>query len=150
VRQSISYLYHPHSAKKKKIFLSPLPRLSVIIQIISTVEIIGSRIRLWCLVRGDINSFKVVIGQDNDIDDLRKIIKAEKPNALSNVDADNIILWSVNVDQSQLNEGFSIEEMLTDENKLGASEHTVGATFFNVEGTNVRVIVGVPVATGKL
>jgi len=38
----------------------------------STVE--GFRTRLWCLVRENNNPFKVFIGQDNDIDDLKKII----------------------------------------------------------------------------
>ena len=110
----------------------------------STVEIISLRIRLWCLVRGSNKPFKVVIGQDNDIDDLRKIIREE-------IDANDLDLWSVNVDQSQLSvKSFSIEELLTDKNKLTASADTVGANFSYVGGTSIRVIVGVPVATGKL
>ena len=40
--------------------------------------------------------------------------------------------------------------MLKDENKLRASVNTVSATFFNVEGTNIRIIVGVSVAIGNL
>jgi hypothetical protein len=113
----------------------------------SAVTISGTHIRLWCLVRGNNNPFKVVIGQDNDIDDLKKVIKEEKQNVLSKVDVDDIILWNVKIDQSQLNiKDFSIEEILTDENKL-FSANLVKADFSDVEGTNIRVIVG---ATGKL
>ena len=97
------------------------------------------------ILRGSNIPFKVVIGQANDINDFKEIIKEKKKNDLSNVDANNLILWTVNVDQSQLDvKGFSIEEILADENKLrAASAVTVGATFFNIEGTNIRVIVGV-------
>ena len=35
---------------------------------------------LWRLVRGNNNPFKVVIGQDNDIDDLKEVIKEKIPN----------------------------------------------------------------------
>jgi hypothetical protein len=110
-----------------------------------------SRIKLWCLLLGSNIPFKVVIEQDNDIYDLKKFIKDERKNDLSNVDASNLILWNVEIDQSLLNDkGFSINERLTDENKLSTPADTIGATFFNVGGTNIRVIAGVPVATSKL
>jgi hypothetical protein len=94
----------------------------------------GSCIILWCLLLGNNSSFKVVIEQDNDIDDLKEVIKEKKKNDLSNVDADNLILWSVEIDQSLLNdEGFSIEERLTNENKLRAPANTIRATFSTLE-----------------
>jgi len=40
--------------------------------------------------------------------------------------------------------------VLTNDKKLEASADTVEATFHIVEGTNIRVIVGIPVATGEL
>ena len=114
----------------------------------SAIMISGTPIRLWCLVLGNNNPFKVTIGQDNDIDDLKEVIKEKIPN---DVKATQLILWSVNIDQSQLNnKDFSIEEILTDKNKLIVSAGLVKVNFSNVEETNVvRVIVGVPVATGK-
>jgi hypothetical protein len=117
----------------------------------STIEITGSRIRIWCLVRGDNKTFYVNIGTNNFIIDLKELIKEKKKSVFSNVDADDITLWSVSIDQSELNsEGFSIEGRFTNNNKLRASADTVGATFTNVEGTDIRVIIGVPVDTGKL
>jgi hypothetical protein len=109
-----------------------------------------SRIKLWCLLLGSKTPFNVAIEQDKEIYDLKKLIKDERKNDLSNVDASNLILWSVEIDQSLLNDkGFSINQRLSNENKLSAPD-TIGATFFNVGGTNIRVIAGVPVATSKL
>ena len=113
----------------------------------SAITISGTSIILWCLVRGNNNPFKVIIGQDNDIDDLKEVIKEKIPN---DVKAIQLTLWNVDIDQSQLSdESFSIEGMLTNENKLIVSASLVKVNFSNAEGSNIRVIVGVPVATGK-
>ena len=81
----------------------------------------------------------------------QKTYQGREKNDFLNIDADKLTLWSIDIDQNQLsNEGFSMEERLTNDIKLKISADTVGATFSNVEGTNVRVIVGVPVVTGKL
>ncbi|GBC27386.2 hypothetical protein GLOIN_2v1868166 [Rhizophagus irregularis DAOM 181602=DAOM 197198] len=44
------------------------------------MSIDGTRITLWCFVQGSSSIFKVKIGTNNDIDDLKKAIKSKKPN----------------------------------------------------------------------
>ena len=105
-----------------------------------------SDIALWCIVCEDRSIFKVTIGTGKDLFDLRKAILEELPNA-ENVKATQLTLWRVNVASSELrNKDTPIEPYLND--KLEEPADTVGKTFQNVEGNNIRVIVGVPV-TGE-
>ncbi|CAB4477184.1 unnamed protein product [Rhizophagus irregularis] len=93
---------------------------------------VGTSIRLWCL-----------IGRDNFIIDLKEIIKNRKQNKFAKVDFDQLILWKVNIDQSQI-KTTSINDILNDEDKLENSGLTVVKTFPNTKGNNVKVIIGVP------
>jgi hypothetical protein len=106
----------------------------------STVTISGTHIRLWCLVRSN-SAFYVNIDRDDLIIDLKEVIKNKKQNEFANVDADQLVLWSVNT---------SIDDMLNAENKLEISGLTVGEVFPSIEGNNVRVIVEVPVFASEL
>jgi hypothetical protein len=108
----------------------------------STVEIIGTPVTLWCIARGSTTAFKVTAGTDNDLSDLRELIRNKKPNDFANVDPDNLILWRVDVGQNAIN---TINDMLNDDNKLLISGNTVGVTFHDLGGTNIRVVVGVPI-----
>src|SRR5581483_6930574 len=107
----------------------------------------GTLINLWCIVRENRSIFKVTIGSGNDLDDLRKVIKEKKPIYFANVDPDELTLWRTNVASNVLkNKKIAIEPYLNEE--LEDPADTVGNTFQNVEGNNIRVIVGVPV-TGE-
>ncbi|GBC33484.2 hypothetical protein GLOIN_2v1486671 [Rhizophagus irregularis DAOM 181602=DAOM 197198] len=97
---------------------------------------VGTSIRLWCL-----------IGRDNFIIDLKEIIKNRKQNKFAKVDFDQLILWKVNIDQSQI-KTTSINDILNDEDKLENSGLTVVKTFPNTKGNNVKVIIGVPALVG--
>ncbi|UZO16247.1 uncharacterized protein OCT59_007636 [Rhizophagus irregularis] len=99
---------------------------------------VGTSIRLWCL-----------IGRDNFIIDLKEIIKNRKQNKFAKVDFDQLILWKVNIDQSQI-KTTSINDILNDEDKLENSGLTVVKTFPNTKGNNVKVIIGVPALVGEL
>ena len=110
-------------------------------------NIAPTEINLWCIVRENRSIFKITIGAGNDLIDLRKVIKNEKPNYFANVDADELILWRTNVASNILrNKETAIEPYLNE--KLEDPADTVGNTFINVVGNNIRVIVGVPV-TGE-
>ncbi|RGB26822.1 hypothetical protein C1646_769922 [Rhizophagus diaphanus] len=99
---------------------------------------------LWCIIRENRSIFKITIGADNDLIDLRNVIKNVKPNYFANVDADELILWRTNVASNILrNKETAIEPYLNE--KLEDPADTVGNTFQNVVGNNIRVIVGVPV-----
>ncbi|CAG8442052.1 1443_t:CDS:10, partial [Funneliformis caledonium] len=74
---------------------------------------------------------------------LRKAILEELPNA-ENVKAIQLTLWRVKVASSVFrNKDIDIDTYLNDE--LEDSSDTVGNAFQNVEGSNIRVVVGVPV-----
>src|SRR3954469_21283820 len=109
----------------------------------STVEIIGTLVTLWCIARGSTTAFKVTAGTDNDLSDLRELIRNKKPNDFANVDPDNLILWHVNVEQNVIN--TINNDMLNDDSKLLMSGNTVGITFHGLRGINIRVVIGVPI-----
>jgi hypothetical protein len=54
---------------------------------------------LFCLVDGETtsNAFSVEIGSTKTIGDLKKLIKTEKTNDFSDVDADKLTLWRVSI-----------------------------------------------------
>lgn len=62
-------------------------------------------ITLNCLVYGDSpshNIFSVEISRNGNIIQLKKLIKAEKPNDLANIDADKLALWKVDIPSDRL------------------------------------------------
>ncbi|RHZ75616.1 hypothetical protein Glove_212g191 [Diversispora epigaea] len=102
-------------------------------------------INIWCIIRENRSVFKITIEEANDLIDLRKVIKEEKPIYFANVNPDELILWRVNVALSILrNKDTPIETYLND--KLEEPTDTVRDTFNNVGGSNIRVIVEVPIA----
>ncbi|RHZ82057.1 hypothetical protein Glove_114g216 [Diversispora epigaea] len=104
----------------------------------------GTPINIWCIIRENRSVFKITIGEANDLVDLRKVIKEEKPIYFANVDPYGLILWRVNVALSILrNKDTPIETYLND--KLEEPFVTVGDTFNNVGGSNIQVVVEVPV-----
>ncbi|RGB23711.1 hypothetical protein C1646_527493 [Rhizophagus diaphanus] len=108
------------------------------------MSIDGTPITLWCLEYGS-SSFSVTIGNDNSIFDLKKAI-FEEISVPNNVKAKNLSLWSVNVEESQL-ESNTPNDLMTDENEIKIATQKVGNTFYGVQGNSIRVIVRAPVAT---
>jgi len=49
----------------------------------------------WCLVEGDQSPFTITVSPSIPIDELKKIIKAEKSRRLQNVDASDLAVWKV-------------------------------------------------------
>ena len=113
----------------------------------SDISLSGTLINLWCIVRENRSIFKITIGSGNDLDDLRKVIKEERKPRFNDFAPDELVLWRVNVASNILrNKETAIEPYLNE--KLEDPADTVGNTFQNVVGNNIRVIVGVPV-TGE-
>ncbi|KAF9197144.1 hypothetical protein BGZ49_002584 [Haplosporangium sp. Z 27] len=52
---------------------------------------------LFCIVEGDSSPFSVKIASNESVDELKKAIKAEKAVLFSDVDADNLTLWRVEI-----------------------------------------------------
>ncbi|KAF9950482.1 hypothetical protein BGZ65_006591, partial [Modicella reniformis] len=54
---------------------------------------------IWCMVDCESTSaaFKVKLSPTDDVADLRKLIKTEKPKRFANVDADELTLWKVSI-----------------------------------------------------
>jgi hypothetical protein len=113
----------------------------------SNVEIYGRPINLWCITRENRSVFKIIIGRNNDLNDLRKVIKENKPNYYANVDFDELILWRVNDVSNELrNKDIPIEPHLND--RLTEPAEIVGDIFHKVKGSSIRVIVEISV-TGE-
>ncbi|CAB4414944.1 unnamed protein product [Rhizophagus irregularis] len=100
------------------------------------VAVLGTPIILWCFDVRNNSKFKVFIGTGNDIDDLKEAIKEKKQNDFAGVDADRLKLWRVNTDQT------ISEEILNYE--LEDTAKTIGNTFLDVQGGNIRVVVRAP------
>ncbi|GES96822.1 crinkler (CRN) family protein [Rhizophagus clarus] len=105
------------------------------------MSIDSTPITLWCLIQGSSSIFKVNIGTNNDIYDLKETIKSKKPNDTAGVDADKLRLWGVNV--ASIND--ISEEMLNDDNELKDERNTIANTFLGIEEGNIRVVIKVPV-----
>ncbi|KAF9369336.1 hypothetical protein CPC16_004588, partial [Podila verticillata] len=58
-----------------------------------------NRLSLFCLVNGDSTSsaFPIKSSPDDSIGDLKKLIKAEKTNDFSDIDANKLTLWRVSL-----------------------------------------------------
>ena len=110
------------------------------------MSIDGTPITLWCLEYGS-SSFSVTIGNNNSIFDLKKAI-FEEISVPDNVKAKDLSLWSVNVEESQL-ESNTPDGLMTVENEIKSATQKVGNTFYGVQDNNIRVVVRVPVATGE-
>ncbi|UZO25767.1 uncharacterized protein OCT59_018026 [Rhizophagus irregularis] len=110
------------------------------------MSIDSTPITLWCLEYRS-SSFSITIGNNNSIFDLKKAIfkKISVPN---NVKAKNLSLWSVNVEESQL-ESNTPDGLMTVENEIKIATQKVGNTFYGVQDNNIRVVVRVPVATSQ-
>ncbi|PKC68839.1 hypothetical protein RhiirA1_440353 [Rhizophagus irregularis] len=109
---------------------------------------IGPLVNLWCIVRENRSIFKITIRLGNDLYDLKKAIKEGKPNYFVNADADELVLWRVNVAPDILGNKETAIELYLNE-KLENPTNTVGNTFRNVVGNNIRVVVDVPVIVVK-
>ncbi|PKK41062.1 hypothetical protein RhiirC2_859351, partial [Rhizophagus irregularis] len=95
-----------------------------------------SNIALWCIICEDRSIFKVTIGTGNDLFDLRKAILEELPNA-ENVKATQLTLWRTNTASNVLRDKETAIEPYLNE-KLEDPADTVGNTFINVVGNNIR------------
>ena len=103
------------------------------------VAILGTQITLWCFDLRSNTKFKVIIGDGNDIDDLKKAIKEKCKPLFDGFASHTLILWRVNAPQIT-------SEILNDE--LKDTTQIIRDTFYNVQGSNIRVVVGAP-DTGK-
>jgi hypothetical protein len=104
------------------------------------VASLDTRITLWCFDVWNNSKFKVIIGDGNDIDDLKEAIKERKQNDFAGTDADRLKLWRVNTDKT------ISEEILDDE--LEDTAKTIRETFRGVWGDNIWAVVRAP-DTGK-
>jgi hypothetical protein len=110
----------------------------------SNITVSGTAVNLWCIVRENRAIFKTNIGVENDLFDLKAAIKEARKPRFDSLAVDQLTLWRVNVASRVLrNEETDIDTYLNDE--LEDPADMVGNTFLNIEGSNIRVVVGVPV-----
>jgi|SRR5581483_9187950 len=110
------------------------------------MSINSTSITLWCLEYGS-SSFSVTIRNNNSIFDLKKAIFKEI-SVPDNIKAKNLSLWSVNVEESQL-ESNTPNSLMTVKNEIKITTQKVGNTFYGVQDNNIRIVVRVPVTTGE-
>jgi hypothetical protein len=100
------------------------------------VAILGSEITLWCFDLKSNSKFKVLIGELNDIDDLKEAIKEKSEPCFNKFASDELTLWSVNTNQDVSGEMLNY--------KLADTAQKIRDTFYDVEGDNIRVAVKAP------
>ena len=97
------------------------------------VAILGAQITLWCFDLRSNTKFKVVIGDCNDIDDLKESIKEKCEHGFA---SHLLKLWRVNTDQTVSEEMLDVE--------LEDTAQIIGETFHGVQGGNIRVAIRAP------
>lgn len=105
------------------------------------VQFSGQRVELWCVTREDRIAFKVGIGANNDISDLKTIIKEFRKPRYDKFSPDELNIWKVNITMNRIKD-IPIDEYLNE--KLKDPSQKVRNTFYNIEGDNIRVVVGIP------
>jgi hypothetical protein len=116
-----------------------------------------SDITLSCLIQGTSldNYFKVTIGKNNDISDLKEIIWKKKQNTFSSIDANEIKLWKVSVptnekekfDRLRRNES-TVENLLNGVTIRDATDE-IEEVFGSPVKKHIHVIIGLPTATAR-
>src|ERR1044071_2935581 len=91
----------------------------------------SDNVALICLVEGDSKekAFKVIAGINDDVNDLKEKIKGKKPNLFVNTDANDIVLWKVNI---SINDDMEIDVSLKniqDKSKLSHPTRIINNIF---------------------
>ncbi|KAF9367680.1 hypothetical protein BGX21_007158, partial [Mortierella sp. AD011] len=107
------------------------------------------QLTLWCLVEQKSSEFSVDISSEKSVYDLKKIIKAEKPNDLGRIDANDLIFWMVDIsiiknaaydqDYKRLVDTFKSDH----HNKMGNSDK-VGDYIKEAEPKKIQVVIELP------
>ena len=104
-------------------------------------------ITLLCLVKGNTlaNAFPVDIDKDQLVGHLKKVIKAEKQNDFTSIDADKLKLWKVTIpdDQDDLLSNLT----LNDGNELLATREIGDYWTEKPPKRNIHVIISPPETT---
>ena len=104
-------------------------------------------ITLFCLVKGNTtaNAFEVDIEKGKSISHLKKVIKAEKQNDFTSIDADKLKLWKVTIpdDQDDLLSNLT----LNDGNELLATREIGDYWTEKPPKRNIHVIISPPETT---
>ncbi|GBB98781.1 hypothetical protein RclHR1_03320007 [Rhizophagus clarus] len=118
-------------------------------------------IMLFCLIKGEKpeKAFKVFIKKDNDISDLKKVIKNEIPNDFADVDAKNLTLWKVNVSttdklkfeklKTYISCNSAVEEVLNGEKIEDATEEVEKVFNYPLGKKCIHIIIEPPVTTER-
>lgn len=104
----------------------------------------SNTITLLCVVRDESadHAFAIEIEKTLFISHLKKAIKAEKPNGLSNVDADELMLWRVNVSDEEYN---ALNGNLPDESEKLYPTRRIGKYFTDEpKDERIHIIIETP------
>ncbi|CAI2166028.1 10118_t:CDS:2 [Funneliformis geosporum] len=110
----------------------------------STFTILGKSFTLWCFDQESKVIFKVIIGENNDIFDLKELITKKLPGDLKAV---QLLLWKVDIEYNKI-KNITLDCLLID--KLENEIDTVGRAFDGIaESIKIRVILEKLVDTEK-
>ncbi|CAG8685462.1 15307_t:CDS:2, partial [Funneliformis mosseae] len=118
----------------------------------STVVISGIPISLYCFVREMGKPFKVIIGRNNNVSDLKEFIKNANSNNFATIDAYKINLWKLK--NPIPGENFEELQKITLENNdnltLMVETQIIAYYYITPQANLIHVIVEIPVNTGEL
>ncbi|KAG0315368.1 hypothetical protein BG000_005218, partial [Podila horticola] len=110
-----------------------------------------NHLSLFCLVDGEptFNAFPVQIESNKTIGDLKKIIRAEKTIAFSDIDADQLTLWRVSVVITDDDEELPILlKSLNEKKKLGPATRISKVFAEELPEETIHIIVQRPLPSG--
>jgi hypothetical protein len=94
---------------------------------------IDNNLSVLCLVDGKTTPFIVEVGRTKTVDQLKKLIKAEKANEFSDFDADMLTLWCVSIPDADDEEDEDLPILLnnisSDDKKKLKATHNLSDVF---------------------
>ncbi|KAG0195906.1 hypothetical protein BGX28_000397, partial [Mortierella sp. GBA30] len=104
-----------------------------------------SHLTLFCLVDGGSTSqaFSVEIDREKTVDHLKKLIKTEKTNVFSDVDADQLTLWRVSIPDEHQGSVITIDA-LEDKTELNKPRALLSMVFDKPPDDNTYILVQRP------
>src|SRR3990170_2681262 len=113
----------------------------------------SDNVAFFCLAEGDSKEkvFKVIAGINDDVNDLKEKIKMKKPNLFANTDANDIVLWKVNISIDDDMEVDVFLKNIQDKSKLSHPSGKIYNIFTKrVAEESIHIIVEQPSSKNRI
>ncbi|KAF8920915.1 hypothetical protein BGZ58_004251, partial [Dissophora ornata] len=108
----------------------------------------ANMLTLFCLISGELvsNAFSVKVNPTATVDELKKAIIAEKPNAFRHIDANDLVLWraTIPLDEDAGEDSVITLNGLDEKTKLGNPRTSLSKLFPESPDDTTYIIIEQP------